>query len=437
MTTSERETANAPRPGGEAGTRRRRVVGLGRSNSTLYEAHPLLDPLLPSHEPGLARLWVETHRRLRRAPRGAAEFLTRLCYPDQAAQVPSEPVEGYLRDADSYLDDVLRLVPDPVGSRLRPLPATRALIEPARLLQECFEGGDPRGRWEAQRKLYLGKLLFTIDHCRSIRDGQRHKEILQTHFERSLHTDALAGRDLEVCCLYLPGEGGPGRLEVGVTRSGDARCWRFRLVKLPANDGEPGIDIFHYRCRFKRDTVPVTPTRTDEGYLQLAEAPRWPSLGRRSGSILSKMISRGIADPNFVQDVLGAMFIVADRPQAYALERRLLHILGGPARVRDRIDTLTGERERYRLTRRSAAGFHVLKETVDVLVDDPTAAIPYFFAVELQIYPLEAYLETIHDAHYASHTAYKRRQFLFDLLPLLFPASIYGDHAGLRFGFDG
>ncbi len=434
LATTQAKAAGAAPPDRDSRGKRRRLISLGSLSSTIYSGHPLLDPFLPRREPGLARLWVEAHRRLQRDAGAAETFLSCLSHTEGNAHALFRSLDVYLQDADSYLDDLLRLVPDPVGSHLRPLPGTRASNDPAALLHVCFEGADPRARYEAQRKLYLGKLLFAIDHCRSVRDGQRHKDVLQAHLERSLLAGALSGPELEVCCLYVPGEGGRGRLEVGVERSADARCWRFRVVKLPAACGEPCIDVFHYRCRFKRDTVPVTPTRTDEGYLQLAEAPRWPSLGRRSGSILSKMISRGIADPHLVQDVLGVVFIVSDRRQAYALERRLLHVLGGPGRVRDRIDALTGDRERHRLTRRSSAGFRVLKETVDVLTGDPAAATPYFFAVELQIYPLEAYLETIHDAHVASHAAYKRRQFLFDLLPLLFPTSIYGDHAAVRPG---
>ena len=49
--------------------------------------------------------------------------------------------------------------------------------------------------------------------------------------------------------------------------------------------------------------------------------------------------------------------------------------------------------------------------------------------MEIQIFPLEAYLETLYDAHFASHAAYKRRQFLHELLPILFPAGIYGVEA--------
>jgi hypothetical protein len=69
-----------------------------------------------------------------------------------------------------------------------------------------------------------------------------------------------------------------------------------------------------------------------------------------------------------------------------------------------------------------------------VLADVPAVATPYVSAVELRIYPLEAYLETIRDAHCTSHTANKRRQFVLDLLPLLLPTSIHGEHATLRPG---
>jgi hypothetical protein len=104
--------------------------------------------------------------------------------------------------------------------------------------------------------------------------------------------------------------------------------------------------------------------------------------------------------------------------------------LGGPARVRDRVDTLASDRQHDKLTRRSAPGFRVLKETVDVLIADPGGATPYLFGVEVQIYPLEAYLATLHDRHYANHAAYKRRQFLADLIPALFPAAVYGNRIG-------
>jgi hypothetical protein len=203
---------------------------------------------------------------------------------------------------------------------------------------------------------------------------------------------------------------------------------------LKAEGRDPAIEIFHYRSRFKREADPETDRRADDGWIRIAESPRWPGLGRYSGSILSKMIRRAIPDPRMVQDLLGAMFIVGDRAQAHALERKLVAAVGGPLRCRDRVDTLSGNRDRARLDPQSSSGFLVLKEIVDVLMDDPSSDAPYLFSVEVQIFPLEAYLSTLYDTHFASHAAYKRRQFLHELLPILFPSSIFGGDAATLSG---
>jgi hypothetical protein len=246
----------------------------------------------------------------------------------------------------------------------------------------------------------------------------------------------MDGETVEICGLLCDRSDGTQAFEIGVPATPEARCWRFRVRKLPAEGRDPGIDVYHYRSRFKREADPLTGSRSDDGLLRIAESPRWPGLGRRSGSILSKMIRRNIDDPRMVQDILGAMFIVGSRPQAYALERRLVQTLGGPLRWRDRVDTLRGGRDRDRLDPQSSSGFQVLKGIADVLMDDPSSEAPYLFSVEVQIYPLEAYLRTLYDAHFASHSAYKRRQFLNDLLPVLFPEEIYGSVTALA-GLEG
>ncbi len=71
----------------------------------------------------------------------------------------------------------------------------------------------------------------------------------------------------------------------------------------------------------------------------------------------------------------------------------------------------------------------MLKEIVDVLLDDPSSDAPYLFSLDVQIFPLEAYLSTLYDTHFASHAAYKRRQFLHELLPIPFPSAIFGGDA--------
>jgi hypothetical protein len=373
-----------------------------------YAAHPFLDPALPTRQPAVARLWIATWRNLRRDPdayRRMVQFYTR---PAGLAGDERRSLEGYFRDADLYLDDLLRLVPGEGARRLRVSPVVREMNDLGPLLETTFESGHARLRYEAQRKIYLAKLLFDIDHSRSVRDGLRHKE----------QWEALLAETL------WPGSTDPGEDTEVVGE--DGRPWRFRRRRLASRDGEREIDVYRYRSRFKRETEPPLDPHPAGGVLRVQETPRWPGLGRRSGSILSKMIRRGIGDPRAVQDLLGAMFIVGSRGQAYALERRLVRLLGGPLRWRDRVDTLAGERDRPRLDPRSSAGFQVVKQIVDVLMPDPAGDTPYLFAVEVQIYPIQAYLRTLQDAHYASHTAYKRRQFLHDLLPALFPPSIFG-----------
>jgi len=365
-----------------------------------YLAHPFLDPALPKRQPALARLWMATWKDLRSNPEAyqrMAEFYTR----PAGAFSERRSLARYFQDADVYLDDLLRLAPEDTARLLRVSDPVRALDAIAPLVETTFASESPRLRYEAQRKLYLAKLLFDIDHCRSVRDGLRHKEQWESLLKE----------------IFWPGARETG--EVGLDAG-------FPVLRLVSTGSEVGIDVHLYRSRFKKETEPARDVPTPSGLHRMEESPLWPGLGRRSGSILSKMIRRGIGDPRFVHDLLGAMFIVGNRQQVYALERRLVRLLGGPLRFRDRVDTLQGERDRARLDPRSGSGFQVLKQIVDVLMPDPAGDSPYLFPVEVQIYPREAYLRTLHDAHYLSHTAYKRRQFLHDLLPVLFPSSVYG-----------
>jgi hypothetical protein len=341
---------------------------------------------------------------------------------------------AHYRDADLYLDDLLRLVPDSLSRHLEPLARTRRLNAMIDLFHAVFEGTDARVRYEAQRKLYLGKLLFDIEHCRSVHDGPHHRQCFESALSEGLWSGMEEGAEVEICCRLSRDQAGSERFEVGISPAPGARCYGFHLRRLRPSEGEGAIEVFHYRSRFKREANLAPPTEGEDGLLALAEEARWPALGGRGGSILSKMIRRGLAHPSAVEDMLGAMFIVGERRQAYALERRLLSVLGGPLRWRDRVDTLSGRRDRDRLGPSSSSGFEVLKSIVDVLAEDPADPSPYLFPVEIQIYTIEAYLRTLHDEHFASHTAYKRRQFLRDLIPLLFPPEIYGEETRLLGG---
>lgn len=397
------------------------------SGPDLYGVHPFLDPKLPSRRPAIARLWLSAYRRIRKDPGSYASMLHAYAGPAGRDADSLRAIRRCFRDADTYLDDLLRLVPEGLADQMAPQSRTRRTNDILKLLDLAFEGPDPRTRYEAQRKLYLAKLLFDVDHCRSVQDGPRHKRTFEGLLQGHLWREIAGGRSLEVCCRFDdPGESEESGFVVGVPPEKGAVCWRFQVRRLPAKNGDPEIEIYHYRSRFKREANPAPGEKTGNGFLTLRENPRWPGLGRRSGSIVSKMLRRGIGDPRMVEDLLGAMFIVGNRRQAYTLERRLIHLLGGPLRWRDRVDTLRGERERDRLNVRSVSGFRVLKGIVDVLTEDPGSPDPYFFSVEVQIFPLENYLRTLHARHFASHYAYKKRQFLHDLLPMLFPSEIYG-----------
>lgn len=403
-----------------------------------YDAHPLLDPQLPSHRPALTRLWLSTYGRMMRDPEVFDRIVRGYAMPAGGRRSAAVDLLTYFHDADLYLNDLLRLVPDPLSRHLAPLPETRGASTIRDLLKAAFEGTHMRPRYEAQRKLYLAKLLFDIDHSRAVRDGPKHRARFEQIVKEALLSGiAPAGEEVEVFGDLTRGDDGSLRLVMDSRPHPGARSFRFRPRRLPAEGRDPAVEIFHYRTRFKRESDPETDRRGDEGWIRIAESPRWPGLGRHSGSILSKMIRRAIPDPRMVQDLLGAMFIVGDRAQAYALERKLIAAFGGPLRCRDRVDTLSGGRDRARLDPQSSSGFSVLKEIVDILMDDPSADVPYLFSVEIQIFPLEAYLSTLYDTHFASHTAYKRRQFLHELLPILFPAAIYGGEVAVLSGGAG
>lgn len=57
------------------------------------------------------------------------------------------------------------------------------------LLRLTFDGGGPRLRYEARRKLYLTKLLFDIDHTRAVRDGRRHQSLSERVLREKLWND--------------------------------------------------------------------------------------------------------------------------------------------------------------------------------------------------------------------------------------------------------
>ena len=386
-----------------------------------YEVHPLLDPLLPSRHPSVARRWLAAYHSIA-SDRGAARDLERSFVSPVVGgeQAPHQSIEAYFQDADEYVDDLLCHTSPAERQRLRPLPETRCLNGFSTLLATVFEAANPRVRYEAQRKLCLIKLLFDVDHCRSVRDGARHGGMLEELLRRSLWSFERDMYDLD---CRIDGGGCVARSDSASVES-EVGSRRFHVRRLAFLDGD--VEVFHQRIRLKREPLAVSEEHNGEPPGERGSGSCWPVSRGRSGSILSKMIRKAIGDPRLIPDILGATFVVGDRRQAYVLERKLVQALGGPFRWRNRVDTLSGERERSQLDRSSAPGFRVLKQIADILVEDPGAGVSYFFPVEVQILPLEAYLLTLNDEDVASHAAYKRRQFAGGLFPILFPPEVFG-----------
>ena len=215
-------------------------------------------------------------------------------------------------------------------------------------------------------------------------------------------------------------------------KSPDHEKWGFHLSRVKRAGRRP-IHVYHYACRFKREVAQFRYERGEAQY-EVQERTIWETLHeRRSGSILSKMIRKGEVHARKIQDIIGAMFIVKNEREVESLQEALFDIFGGPLRWKDRVNTIKYPEQRTKLNVHSGRGYEVLKSDVDVLYAPPgNGKKSYIFSVEIQIYPIEAYLRTLYDAEAASHDAYKRRQFLHDLLPLLFPAEIYGPHPVLE-----
>jgi len=385
-----------------------REKGLHKGNPLLWEsdmaasyrAHPLLDPLFPTRQRTAARFWFAG-------------------YGSSQAATEAEP---YFIEADQYIDQLLIATTDTLKQRLQLQPETREANTFETLLRIAARRSNRRTRYEAQRKLYLGKLLYDLIHCRSVRDGPRHRCTFELLLKQTLWSGNITEQEVEVRSEVAPPRFGH-RLLTLVPKSSGGQPWRFRMRRLPPRDGEPAIDVYRFVSRFKGEDNPAA--ELSDRAVTLSDACQPSMLPQRNGSILSKMIRRGLGDPQMIQDLLGAMFIVGTRRQVYALERRLVQALGGPLRWRDRVDTISNRVDRELLDPHAAASFRVLKEIVDVLIEDPFGGSPYLVPIEIQICPLEAYIGTLDDSDFASHYAYKERQFLNKLLPVLFPSEIY------------
>jgi hypothetical protein len=395
-----------------------------------YAAHPMLDPGYLGKSGTGARGLYRMYAGMSATAEDHNRRLNQLLNPlDQPASLPEnmETSRRYFVDVNAYVTELVQLL-GPGGRRpLAMDPEVAAANDMLGLMGLAFEGDDLRIRFEAQRKLYLAKLLFDIDHDPGIQNGAEHKQYFERILDRELWVHAARMKPVDL--YYDIGADGTS-IDINTRRTEPGQeKWRFYLMRLR---GAPGrkrpIHVYHYACRFKREVAPFSYAAGAEAY-EIQEPPIWEKLHvRRSGSVLSKMIRKGEVHPRKIQDIIGAMFIVKDVREVEELQEVLFEVFGGPLRWKDLVNTISRPEDRVRLNPYSGAGYEVLKGDVDVLYGPQDGeANPYIFSVEIQIYTVEGFLRTVHSRHYASHHRLKLRQFLEGLLPYLYPPRVYGE----------
>lgn len=396
-----------------------------------YSAHPILDPDYLQKEEQGARALYKAFFEIKANQDAYNAHLNRLLRPWNEPHTLTENqalVHSYLREVDLYLRELMRLIPGSAAVPLTPLETVTNCNDFLALMQIAFLGVERRERFEAQRKLYLAKLFFDVDHTIDVQAGPEHVRMLEQCLERELWRHA--GRPRNILVSFEPAPDGT-RMHYSIgTRTPGRETWQASLRRVRRTVGGRGsvVHVFYHACRFKRQ-YRLRPLGDAGGDLNRVEQMIWAELQRgRSGSIVSKMIRKGESDPQKIGDLIGAMFIVKDIEEVALLQGMLYDIFGGPFRWREDVDTINRSEERGRLNEYSGIGFEVKKSLVGVLYRAPGGDLPpYLFNVEFQIYTLEGFLRTVHSTHFASHQLLKQRQFLEGLLPYLFPVAVYGE----------
>ncbi|MEN8007207.1 MAG: hypothetical protein ABFS42_09340 [Candidatus Krumholzibacteriota bacterium] len=397
-----------------------------------YTAHPLLDPDFATKGSRLLYLTRLNFRRIVRDEEVYQQELARIFHP-QATDPANGPsladlvarTADYLREADIYLASTIELLPSENRAAVLPLPLVTDCNDVRDLMGIAIHGEGQRLRYEARRKLCLAQMLIQIDQSRIIQDGPDHKARFEEILNEDLWRFTKQIHDLTVG--YRLSEDGFNIDYTSRPAEGDTR-WDFRSTFVEKTSGRRSIalDILYYNCRFKRSVTPISFEIVD-GSHRVIEKIRWGDMRQEtSGSVLSKMIRKGINNPDEIGDIIGAMFIVNDNDALTDLLVLLDSCVGTPFGWRNVTDTLGIHPGGSSLNTYSSKGFKVFKGDVDVLTEEDGGGAPYRFPVEIQIFTLESYLRTVCGTHDASHLALKLRQFLFGLVPKIFPRKIYG-----------
>lgn len=397
-----------------------------------YTAHPLLDPEFGTKRSRLLHLIRLSYRRMRQDNEAYRQELSRLFHPIDS---PADDVRlpqllaragDYLREADIYLEATLDILPDSARENVLPDQEVRDCNDVRDLMRISFDGPSSIKRFEARRKLFLAQTLLHIDQCRIIQDGPRHLSHFEEILNRGLWQHTRQIHDLTVG--YRLGEDGH-TIEYTSRPQKNHMLWNFRSTYLERkHDGRTiCLDVLYYNCRFKMAVAPLGFELVD-GRHRVVEKTRFDRMRQQSaGSVLSKMIRKGINNPDEIGDLIGAMFIVPNTEGLNDLLSLLDACLGNNFGWRNVTDTLSETRYGSALNTFSSKGFKVFKGDVDILFEEFGGGRPYRFPVEIQIFTLESYLRTVCGEHEASHLALKQRQFMFGVVPRIFPEEIYGE----------
>jgi len=402
-----------------------------------YAAHPFLDPELFLRDRHAYRYFQRHFRDHLKTDWHYAQLLNRLLHPigEEHPIATNEAIlASYLSDASVYVRELLTFLPPDARLGFLPDPHIERcnnLRELSRFLFGYADGdGESKRRrqFEAQRKLYLAKLLLQVENTRMVQDGPRHKRYLLELLDREVWSHVVETRDWEAC--YLRGDNGGSRLIDARYAPAGSECWSFgvRRVVRELAGGRYDIEIHHSDARFKRETSGYV-YRSGEGKHEVEQRLRYENMKRsRSASILSKMLRKGINDPLAISDMLGMKFIVATEDDVHQLVDLLHQVLGGPFLFRNQTDLFRHPEDHSRMNRHSAPEYRVFKEDIDLLhpAEGSGRDRPYSFPVELQILTVESFLREVQSSDYVSHRVYKLRQFLLGVMPYVFPARLYG-----------
>ncbi|MCB1149971.1 hypothetical protein KDK88_00375 [bacterium] len=391
-----------------------------------YAGHPLLDPLYVQRPNRVGRFFHLMYQRIRHDDAAYDREISRMLEPaDSEARHGPQDLVPFLTEADAYVRDLIALLPEASRGHAALQPVVAACNDFRTLLSLLFSREEARVRFEAQRKLYLAKLLLDVEQSRQVQDGPEHKK----HFERLLRTGLWEhSRDTNKVEIGFDIDDDGDRIRYNLEPRPGQQRWTFNSIFVCRDLGGRKIplDVLYYNCRFKRTVTPISYEIVD-GSHRVIERKRWDTMrGNSNGSILSKMIRKGINDPAGISDMLGAIFVVHDEEALNDLLYMLDMLVGNPIGWRNVTDTMADAADSRTLNRHSGRGYRVFKGDLDVLYPFPNRR-PYRYHVEVQIYTLEGFLRTVHGAHDANHLALKLRQFLHGLVPMVFPRSIYGE----------